>query len=103
MHAVVVYGAPYENTRLVAAHVADGLRATHQVTVAPVAGATADFLAGTDLLVVGGPTHVRGLSSGIHEVFKGLDGWPELPPPSTPGSAAARPSPAGPAGASPGS
>ncbi len=78
MHAVVVYGAPYENTRVVAAHVADGLRATHEVTVVPVAGATADLLAGTDLLVVGAPTHVRGLASGIHEVFKGLDGWPEL-------------------------
>ena len=76
MHAVVLYGAPYENTRLVAAQVADGLRATHQVTVAPVAGATADFLVGTDLLVVGGPTHVRGLSSGIHEVFKAWTAGP---------------------------
>ena len=34
--------------------------------------------AAPDLLVVGGPTHVRGLSSGIHDVFKGLEGWPEL-------------------------
>ena len=78
MRALVVYGAPYENTRVVAGHVADGLRATHEVTVVPVAGATADLLAETDLLVVGGPTHVRGLSSGIHDVFKGLEGWPEL-------------------------
>ena len=78
MRALVVYGAPYENTRVVAGHVADGLRGTHEVTVVPVAGATADLLAETDLLVVGGPTHVRGLSSGIHDVFKGLEGWPEL-------------------------
>jgi flavodoxin len=78
MRALVVYGAPYENTRVVAGHVAEGLRATHKVTVVPAAGATADLLAETDLLVVGGPTHVRGLSSGIHDVFKGLKGWPEL-------------------------
>jgi hypothetical protein len=78
MRALVVYGAPYENIRVVAGHVADGLRATHEVTVVPVAGATADLLAETDLLVVGGPTHVRGLSSGINDVFKGLEGRPEL-------------------------
>jgi hypothetical protein len=78
MRALVVYGAPYENIRVVAGHVADGLRATHEVTVVPVAGATADLLAEADLLVAGAPTHIRGLSSGIHDVFKGLEGWPEL-------------------------
>ena len=70
MRALVVYGAPYENIRVVAGHVADGLRATHVVTVVPVAGATADLLAEADLLVVGGPTHIRGLSSGVHELAK---------------------------------
>lgn len=70
MRALVVYGAPYENIRVVAGHVADGLRATHQVTVVPVAGATADLLAEADLLVVGGPTHIRGLSSGVHELVR---------------------------------
>ena len=70
MRALVVYGAPYENIRVVAGHVADGLRATHQVTVVPVVGVTADLLAEADLLVAGGPTHIRGLSSGVHELVR---------------------------------
>ena len=78
MRALVVYGAPYESTRVVAGYVADGLRATHAVTVVPVAGVTADLLAGTDLLVVGGPTHLRGLSSGVHELVKVPQSWPVL-------------------------
>jgi hypothetical protein len=78
MRALVVYGAPYESTRVVAGHVADGLRATHTVTVVPVAGVTADILAGTDLLVVGGPTHLRGLASGVHELVKVPQSWPVL-------------------------
>ena len=78
MRALVVYGAPYESTRVVAGYVADGLRATHAVTVVPVAGVTADLLVGTDLLVVGGPTHLRGLSSGVHELVKTPQSWPVL-------------------------
>ena len=78
MRALVVYGAPYDSTHVVADHVAEGLRATHEVTVVPVAGATVDLMAETDLLVVGGPTHVPGLSSGIHGLFKGVDGSAEL-------------------------
>jgi hypothetical protein len=78
MRALVVYGAPYESTRVVAGYVADGLRATHAVTVVPVAGVTADLLVGTDLLVVGGPTHLRGLSSGIRELVKVPQSWPVL-------------------------
>ena len=70
MRALVVYGAPYENIRIVAGHVADGLRATHEVTVVPVAGVTADLLAEAELLVAGGPTHIRGLASGIHELVR---------------------------------
>ena len=63
MRALVVYESMYGNTHVVASNVADGLRATHEVTLVPVAGATADLLAGADLLVVGGPTHMHGLSS----------------------------------------
>ena len=70
MRALVVYGAPYEIISVVAGHVADGLRATHQVTVVPVVGVTADLLAEADLLVAGGPTHIRGLSSGVHELVR---------------------------------
>jgi Flavodoxin domain len=63
MHALVVYESMYGNTHVVASNVADGLRATHEVTLVPVAEAAGDLVAGADLLVVGGPTHMHGLSS----------------------------------------
>ena len=63
MRALVVYESMYGNTHVVASNVADGLRATHEVTLVPVAEATEDLVAGADLLVVGGPTHMHGLSS----------------------------------------
>ena len=51
MRALVVYESMYGNTRVVASNIADGLRATHEVTLVPVAGATGDLVAGADLLV----------------------------------------------------
>jgi len=63
MRALVVYESMYGNTRAVASNVADGLRATHEVTLVFVAAATRELVAGADLLVVGGPTHMHGLSS----------------------------------------
>ena len=63
MHALVVYESMYGNTREIARNIADGLRAEYEVTVVPVAEATAELVAGTDLLVVGAPTHMHGLSS----------------------------------------
>lgn len=65
MRALVVYESMFGNTRVVAAHVADGLRAACEVTLVPVAGATADLLGPAELLVVGGPTHMHGLSSAM--------------------------------------
>jgi hypothetical protein len=63
MRAVVVYESMYGNTHVVATNIADGLRASHEVTVVPVAEATGELVAAADLLVVGGPTHMHGLSS----------------------------------------
>jgi flavodoxin len=63
MRALVVYESMYGNTHVVASNIADGLRATHEVTLVPVADATADLVAEADLLVVGAPTHVHGLST----------------------------------------
>jgi flavodoxin len=64
MKAVVVYESMYGNTHLVADAIADGLRAGpgDDVTVLPVEAVDAGALTGVDLLVVGGPTHVHGLS-----------------------------------------
>ena len=63
MRALVVYESMYGNTHVVAGNIADGLRGTYEVTLVPVASATADLIAGADLLVVGAPTHMHGLST----------------------------------------
>jgi hypothetical protein len=63
MRALVVYESMYGNTHVIASNIADGLRATHEVTLVPVGEATPELLAGADLLVVGGPTHMHGMSS----------------------------------------
>jgi menaquinone-dependent protoporphyrinogen IX oxidase len=64
MRVLVVYESMYGNTHVVASNIADGLRAAHEVTLVPVADATADLVAEADLLVVGAPTHMHGLSTG---------------------------------------
>ena len=63
MRAVVVYESMYGNTHVVAGNIADGLRAAYEVTLVPVAEASQDLVAEADLLIVGGPTHMHGLSS----------------------------------------
>ncbi len=65
MRALVVYESMYGNTHAVASNIADGLCADYEVVLVPVAEATAELVAGADLLVVGGPTHLRGLSSAM--------------------------------------
>jgi flavodoxin len=59
---VVVYESMYGNTHLIAEAIGKGLADAGEVTVVPVDGADADVLAGADLLVVGGPTHVHGMT-----------------------------------------
>ena len=63
MRALVVFESMYGNTRVIAGNIADGLRASHEVTVVPLAGATRELTATADLLVVGGPTHMHGMSN----------------------------------------
>lgn len=65
MRAVVVYESMYGNTHLVADAIAAGLSTVGDVEVVPVDRATDDALAGVDLLVVGGPTHVHGMSTAM--------------------------------------
>jgi flavodoxin len=60
MRAVVVYESMFGDTRQVAEAIGDGLGLKFEVTVVAVDRLTTDQLRGIDLLVVGGPTHVRG-------------------------------------------
>lgn len=59
MHTLIVYESMFGNTQRVAEAIAAGLRT--DVEVVNVDAAPRD-LSGVDLLVVGGPTHVHGMS-----------------------------------------
>jgi len=62
MRAVVVYESMYGNTRMIAESIGAGLSATMNVSVIPVSQASRGILAEADLVVVGGPTHMHGMS-----------------------------------------
>jgi hypothetical protein len=64
MNALVVYESMYGNTRAIAEAIADGLDNAAETTVRPVHQAGVE-LDGIDLLVVGGPTHMHGLATGL--------------------------------------
>jgi Flavodoxin len=63
MNAIVIYESMYGNTHIVAEHIAEGLRAAGEARVVSVGEATAELLAAANLVVIGGPTHVHGMSS----------------------------------------
>jgi hypothetical protein len=63
MRALVVYESMYGNTHAVATGIAAGLHATHEVTLVPVTCATRELVMTADLIVVGGPTHMHGMST----------------------------------------
>jgi hypothetical protein len=62
MRAVVVYESMYGNTHEIADAIGAGLETSFDVTVVPVAEAGPAMLADAGLVVVGGPTHVHGMS-----------------------------------------
>jgi len=62
MRAVVVYESMYGNTHLIADAIGAGLRTAFDVRVLPVSQARPEVIAGADLVVVGGPTHVHGMT-----------------------------------------
>ena len=62
MRAVVIFESMYGNTHDVAVAIADGLAGSCEVTVADLAHARSAIGSDTELLVVGGPTHVHGMS-----------------------------------------
>jgi len=62
MHAVVVYESMFGDTRSIAEAIGEGLAATADVQVLGVAEADHLVIGDMDLIVVGGPTHVHGMS-----------------------------------------
>jgi hypothetical protein len=62
MHAVLIYESMFGNTHAIADAIATGLKPGYEVTVVPVAGASQEALGQADLVIVGGPTHVHGMS-----------------------------------------
>ncbi|MBL8774824.1 MAG: flavodoxin family protein [Acidimicrobiales bacterium] len=62
MRSVVVYESQTGCTHLVAEAIGKGLHELGEVHVVPVHHADAELANGADLVVVGGPTHIHGLS-----------------------------------------
>jgi len=62
MKTVVVYESMYGNTHLAAEAIADGLRSLGDVAIGSVSEIEPQSVADADLVVVGGPTHVHGMS-----------------------------------------
>ncbi|MFJ9770605.1 flavodoxin family protein [Kitasatospora sp. NPDC101157] len=68
MHTVIVYESMYGDTREIAEAIAEGVHRADPgaaVDCVPVAEADAELTRSADLLVVGGPTHMHGMSSGL--------------------------------------
>jgi flavorubredoxin len=64
----IVYESMFGNTHEVAEAIGDGVRRAQpdaDVQCVAVADASPGLIKSTDLLVVGGPTHIRGMSSGF--------------------------------------
>lgn len=62
MQAVVVYESMFGNTHKVAAAIGRGLSERHDTAVVAVHNAAPELVARAGLLVVGGPTHLHGMS-----------------------------------------
>jgi hypothetical protein len=63
MRAVVVYESMFGNTHVVAEHIADGIGTVMEAAAVSVHDASSEVIGNADLVVVGGPTHIHGLSS----------------------------------------
>jgi len=63
MRALVVYESMFGNTHAVAQHITEGIETFAEATVVSVHDASPALVAEADIVVVGGPTHVHGMSS----------------------------------------
>src|SRR6478672_12972259 len=62
MNVLVIFESSYGNTHLIADAIGEGLGTAAEVQVIPVAKASKERVEAADLVVVGGPTHVHGMS-----------------------------------------
>lgn len=68
MKVTIVYESMFGNTHEVAQAIGDGIRNAQpdaDVQCVGVADASPELIKSTDLLIVGGPTHIRGMTSGL--------------------------------------
>jgi Flavodoxin len=68
MKVTIVYESMFGNTHEVAQAIGDGIRNAQpdaDVQCVAVPDASPELIESTDLLVVGGPTHIRGMTSGF--------------------------------------
>jgi flavodoxin len=73
MNSIVIYASHYGNTRKVAEAIASGLQTRGTVRVFRVDSAPALIPPGTDLLVVGGPTEVHGMTRPMVQFFDRME------------------------------
>jgi hypothetical protein len=62
MRVVVVYESMFGNTRQIGQAIAEGVGGAHETVAVPVRDTTPELIDGAGLVVVGGPTHVHGMS-----------------------------------------
>ena len=62
MRIVIIYESMFGNTHAIAEAIAEELQQGNEIAVIPAARASRDLVAGADLIVVGGPTHMHGMS-----------------------------------------
>lgn len=83
MHTLVIYESMYGNTHAIAKAIGEGARSSGDVTVVAAHEATDDLVTWADLLIVGGPTHARGMSTDASrrsatEAAGNPDGWSDI-------------------------
>jgi flavodoxin len=71
MNVLVVYDSKYGNTKIIAGAIADALAGRASVRLQTASERALD-LEGLDLLVIGGPTQVHGLTAPMGELVAGM-------------------------------
>lgn len=72
MKSLVVYETGYGNTERLARAIAEALHEQGEARVAPVGGVSGLRAGEMDLLVVGAPTQLHGLTEGMREMLEGI-------------------------------